>query len=579
MLIEKFETLFDTPETVEELRKLILDAAMRGKLVPQDPNDEPASVLLERIKEEKERLIKEKKIKKQKVLPQVGKEDISYNIPENWIWTRIGNIVYFERGITFPATAKMEHMRDGLIACARTTNVQDQFNWFDMIYVDKGYIKENQEKLVRPGDILMSSANSRELVGKVSYMDIVYGELTFGSFLLCIRTLKPCYSKFIYYLFLKMFVHGELQRLSSQTTNIANINSNKLSHLTIPLPPLNEQKRIVAKLDQLMTFCDRLKETIIQRQKEADRLNQSAFTYLQQSQSRKELETNLRFVLNNFNIFCTRKEDVKLLRQTILTLAVQGKLVPQDPNDEPASVLLEKIKKEKERWIKEKKIRKQRKLSPIKEDEVPYEVPVGWKWVKAGEIFTIVGGKRVPKGYSLLDNPTPYIYIRVSDMKNGTISRENIKYISQEVRDKIGRYIITSDDLYISIAGTIGSVGEVPSYFNNMNLTENAARVILHLTNKRFYRYVLQSNLVQNQFLESVKQMAQPKLALNKIEDTVLPLPPLNEQKRIAAKVDQLMSLCDQLEEQLERSNQAVDQLLQSVLKMAFSNQHETVPV
>jgi len=149
VLIEKFETLFDTPETVEELRKLILDAAMRGKLVPQDPNDEPASVLLERIKEEKERLIKEKKIKKQKVLPQVGKEDISYNIPENWIWTRIGNIVYFERGITFPATAKMEHMRDGLIACARTTNVQEQFNWSDMIYVDKGYIKGNQEKLVR----------------------------------------------------------------------------------------------------------------------------------------------------------------------------------------------------------------------------------------------------------------------------------------------------------------------------------------------------------------------------------------------------------------------------------------------
>lgn len=577
MLIEKFETLFDTPETVEELRKLILDAAMRGKLVPQDPNDESASVLLERIKEEKERLIKEKKIKKQKVLPQVGKEDISYNIPENWIWTRIGNIVYFERGITFPATAKMEHMRDGLIACARTTNVQDQFNWFDMIYVDKGYIKENQEKLVRPGDILMSSANSRELVGKVSYMDIVYGELTFGSFLLCIRTLKPCYSKFIYYLFLKMFVHGELQRLSSQTTNIANINSNKLSHLTIPLPPLNEQKRIVAKLDQLMGFCDRLKETINQRQKQADRLNKSAFTYLQQSQSKKELENNLKFALNNFNVLCTRKEDVQLLRQTILSLAVQGKLVPQDPNDEPASVLLEKIKEEKERLVKEGKIRKQKPLPPIKEEEIPYEVPEGWIITTLARVISKINyGYTASADHEIKD----VLFLRISDIQNGNVNWNTVPGCKISKRNFI-KYKLEEGDIVIARTG--GTVGKSFIIDRIVKPTVFASYLIRITPSKnispRFLKYFLDSPLYWRQLKGNLSGTGQPNVNAQKLKNLLLPLPPLNEQKRIVAKVDQLMSLCDQLEEQLEHSRQAVDQLLQSVLKMAFSNKNKTVTV
>jgi len=578
MLLEKFETLIDTPEAVEELRKLILDAAMRGKLVPQDPNDESASVLLERIKEEKERLIKEKKIKKQKVLPQVGKEDISYNIPENWIWTRIGNIVYFERGITFPATAKMEHMRDGLIACARTTNVQDQFNWFDMIYVDKGYIKENQEKLVRPGDILMSSANSRELVGKVSYMDIVYGELTFGSFLLCIRTLKPCYSKFIYYLFLKMFVHGELQRLSSQTTNIANINSNKLSHLTIPLPPLNEQKRIVAKLDQLMGFCDRLKETINQRQKQADRLNKSAFTYLQQSQSKKELENNLKFALNNFNVLCTRKEDVQLLRQTILSLAVQGKLVPQDPNDEPASVLLEKIKEEKERLVKEGKIRKQKPLPPIKEEEIPYEVPEGWEWVRLGEI-----GILNPRNNAEDNTEASFVPMRMIPTKLGSIHQFERRRWGEI---KSGYTHFAENDVVVAKITPCfenGKSAVMKNLINGIGAGTTELHVFRPLGSSVLSEYVLiffKSPHFINTCTEKMTGTAgQKRVPKEIVINFPFPLAPLNEQKRIVAKVNQVMSLCDQLEEQLERSNQASDQLLQSILKKAFSNQHETVPV
>ena len=575
MLLEKFETLIDTPEAVEELRKLILDAAMRGKLVPQDPNDEPASVLLEKIKEEKERLVKEKKIQKQKVLPPV---ESSYKIPENWIWTRIGNIVYFERGITFPATAKMEHMRDGLIACARTTNVQEQFNWSDMIYIDKGYIKGKQEKLVRTGDILMSSANSRELVGKVSYMDVVYGELTFGGFLLCIRTLKPCFSKFVYYLFRKMFICGEIQRLSSQTTNIANININKLSLLKVPLPPYQEQKRIVAKLDQLMTFCDHLKETIIQRQKQADRLNQSAFTYLQQSQSRKELENNLRFVLNNFNILCTRKEDVQLLRQTILSLAVQGKLVPQDPNDEPASVLLEKIKEEKERLVKEGKIRKQKPLPPIKEEEIPYEVPEGWEWVRLGSIcWQITDGTHTTPAYTESGIP----FLSVKDISKGRLDFSNTKFISKETHKAlIKRCNPQYGDILLTKVGTTG-IAKVVDTHKEFSIFVSLAllKVYKNEIDPYYLEMTINSPLVREQSKEGTAGVGNKNLVLKKIKNFIIPLPPLNEQKRIVAKVDQLMSLCNQLEELLERSNQAVNQLLQSLLKKAFSNQHETVPV
>ncbi|MGY5267534.1 restriction endonuclease subunit S [Paraclostridium bifermentans] len=257
-------------------------------------------------------------------------------------------------------------------------------------------------------------------------------------------------------------------------------------------------------------------------------------------------------LLEEFSTIFDRPEKVKKLREYILSLAVRGKLVEQDENDEPARCLLERIREEKDRLVKEKKIKKEKPLNEIREDEVPYEIPKGWEWSRIGNLITLKGGKRIPKGHEIKTEVTERIYIRVTDMKNGTIRDNDLRYIDNETFEKIKNYIITNEDLYITIAGTIAQVGIVPAKFNNMNLTENAARIIPYIVDKVWLKIFLESNIVQEFLLDKVNQMAQPKLALKRINDTLIPIPPLNEQKRIVEKVDYLMEFCDNLEAQLE---------------------------
>lgn len=287
--------------------------------------------------------------------------------------------------------------------------------------------------------------------------------------------------------------------------------------------------------------------------------------------------------MKKFNLFKEKQNSLKnlnvlneslilSLRSSILQQAVQGKLVKQNLKDEPASELLKKIKAEKEKLIKEGKIRKDKPLAPISEDEIPYELPKGWEWVRLGEVITLNGGKRVPNGYQLLTEPTNHVYIRVTDMKNGTIDDSNLRYISQEVFEGIKNYIIRKEDLYITIAGTIGQIGEVPEKFDNMNLTENAARISLYKIDRTFLRYCLSSNVIQEQFTDKTKQMAQPKLALERIKSTLFPLPPLAEQKRIVEKVDKLMTYCDELEKQVKENQENAEKLMSAVLKEGFEN-------
>jgi type I restriction enzyme S subunit len=262
---------------------------------------------------------------------------------------------------------------------------------------------------------------------------------------------------------------------------------------------------------------------------------------------------------------------VKQLRQAFLREAMQGKLVAQDPNDEPASELLRKIKAEKELLIKEKKIKKEKELSTIKSEELPFEIPANWVWCRLGEVCQIKGGKRVPNGYKLLRSESPHIYIRVSDMKNGSIDDSDLHYIDEGVFQKIKQYIITKDDLYMTIVGaTIGKCGLVPDKFHNMNLTENAARIIPHQIDKTFLWYCLDSPFCQNQFIDKTKQVGVQKMALNRLSTSLLPLPTHSEQLRIVAKLEQIMRYCDELEQSIKQSQTQNEQLLQQVLREAL---------
>ena len=284
----------------------------------------------------------------------------------------------------------------------------------------------------------------------------------------------------------------------------------------------------------------------------------------------------------------------KQLKNSILQWAIQGKLVPQDPNDEPASVLLERIREEKARLIKEKKIKKDKNESIIYrgddnshyekilatgevkciDDEIPFEIPDSWMWCRLGQILTVKGGKRIPVGCSFAPSATSHIYIRVTEMKNNTLIDKDLKYINEDVFEKIKNYTIGKDDLYLTIAGTIGSVGVVPEKFDGMNLTENAVKLTNLMTNKMFLLYVISSTLVQSQFIDKTKQVAQPKLAIERIQTTLIPFPPLDEQEKIVTKIEELLRIIEHYNlalTQLDTLNGEINNLLKkSILQEAI---------
>ena len=245
------------------------------------------------------------------------------------------------------------------------------------------------------------------------------------------------------------------------------------------------------------------------------------------------------------------------LENSILQMAVQGKLVPQDPNDEPASVLLERIRKEKEKLIKEGKIKKEKNPSYIFRgednlpyekigknepvcisDEVPFEIPESWEWVRLKELVSVLGGKRIPAGRKLTTDNTGHIYIRVSDMKNGSVLTNNLLYVPEDIYPSISRYIIKKEDLYITVAGTIGAIGKIPPELDGANLTENADRLVFTIIDQDWLKMCLSSDLVQNQIADATTKVGQPKLAIKRIEELLISLPPLEEQKRIVARVN-----------------------------------------
>ncbi len=245
------------------------------------------------------------------------------------------------------------------------------------------------------------------------------------------------------------------------------------------------------------------------------------------------------------------------LKKSILQLAVQGKLVPQDPNDEPASVLLERIRAEKEQLIKAGKIKRDKHKSVIYrrdnshyemvdgverciDDEIPFEIPESWEWVRLSSIASVFGGKRIPAGRRLSQNKTEHIYIRVSDMKDHSIKMDSLMYVPDDIYPLISRYIIQKEDIYITVAGTIGSVGIIPPELDGANLTENADRLVFSITNQRWLVYYLCSPFVQNQIAEATTKVGQPKLAIKRIENFLIALPPLVEQQRIVEKINRL---------------------------------------
>ena len=299
---------------------------------------------------------------------------------------------------------------------------------------------------------------------------------------------------------------------------IPHLNKNLFKSLLIGIPPLAEQARIVAEIEKF--------EPLIA---EYDKLEQQA--------------TKL------------DEEIYDKLKKSILQYAIQGKLVPQDPNDEPASELLERIRAEKRAKLGKKYVDSYiykgddncyyEHIAGRAQDElveVPFDIPYGWSWCRLAIFAQVLGGKRIPAGRQLTNENTGHYYIKVSDMKENTVCLDKLQFVPTDIYPTISRYIINKEDVYITVAGTIGRVGTIPNELDGANLTENADRIVVDEIDQHWLVKCLLSDVIQEQIKEATTKVGQPKLAIARIEKFLIPLPPLAEQKRIVAKINEIFA-------------------------------------
>jgi type I restriction enzyme, S subunit len=536
---------------IARLRELILELAIRGKLVSQNSNEEPAINLIDHLSR--------KEAKKKNVLAPIDEGDKFIDLPLGWEWVKLGNVGSTNIGLTYSPA----NISDSGTPVLRSSNIQNGKICYDDLVRVRGDIAE--KNLVQKGDLLICARNgSKSLVGKCAIIPELNEQTSFGAFMAIFRSEINEYVK----LFLESpHYRNRLEGVS--TTTINQITQDNLKNTVIPLPPRAEQYRIVAKVDELMALCDELEKQEIHHLKSHQLVVETLLGTLTQASDAAQFQTAWSRLAQHFDDIFTTEDSIDQLKQTILQLAVMGKLVPQDPNDEPASELLKRIEQEKERLVKEGKIKKEKPLREVPNDDAQIELPNGWTWCRLGSFTTIKGGKRLPNGEVLTKQPTDHIYIRVTDMKNNTIDDTDLHYITETAYEKIKQYIIEKDDIYLTIVGaTIGKLGLVPDKFHRMNLTENAARIIIYEVDKLFLSMFMNSDFIQSQFFDKTNQVGVPKLALHRVSNSIVPLPPLQEQLRIRDKIEELYAMCDRLEERIGESQKITNDLASSVLNL-----------
>lgn len=547
MLLEQFKTVFDRPEKVKQLRELILQLAVQGKLVTQDPSDEPASDLLQKIQAEKEQLIAEKKIKKEKSLPPITEEEVPFELPKGWEWVRMRfcaeNIHY---GYTASATRNETGTR-----FVRITDIQNnQVQWGNVPFCEIEDNKLDTYKL-RNNDILI--ARTGGTIGKSFLVSNIEHQAVFASYLIRVIPLNSTYAKYM-----KLFLDTPLywtQLISkAQGTGQPNVNAVSLSELVMPLPPIQEQHRIVERVDQLMTLCDQLESYLEQKLKYRELSSKSVFSSISNCSTSEEVEVQLQFILSNFKDLTLSDNGVKELRNSILQLAVQGKLVPQDTTDEPASVLLEHIQKEKEQLIADKKIKREKELPPISEEEIPFELPNGWEWVRLGEVINLTSGRDVsPQLCNDKGIGAPYI-LGASNIQCGRFIVE--RWIENPV------VLCNKGDLLLSCKGTVGKtliINEPINLSRQIMSLRDIKDLDIHYLKLFIDQYVTHLNEISKGLI--------PGISREDVLYAYFPIPPINEQHRIVQKVDTLMALCDQLQEQINKSKVKNELLLKSILQ------------
>ncbi|HDY7774900.1 TPA: restriction endonuclease subunit S [Vibrio vulnificus] len=547
---------------VKKLRELILELAVRGKLVPQDPNDEPASVLLERIAAEKAKLVKAKKIKKQKSLGQVSKDEELFDTPTGWAWTRISEIAEISpRNSTTDDDAEVSFVPMPLI----TTNYDGSHGSEKRIWkeIKKGYTH------FQDGDIALAKITPCFENSKAAVFSGLEGGVGAGTTELHVaRPLSDCINPLFVLLYLKAPIFlkvGETKMTGSAGQK--RVPKDFFSENPLPFPPSNEQHRIVAKVDELMTLCDQLEQQTEDSIEAHQVLVTTLLDTLTYSADADELMQNWARISEHFDTLFTTEESIDQLKQTTLQLAVMGKLVPQDPSDEPAAELLKRIAEKKAQLVKEKKIKKQKELPPISEDEKPFELPNGWEWCRLPDLGELARGKskhRPRNDPKLYENGNiPLVQTGDVARANGTILTYTAKYnefgLAQSQLWPKGTLCITIA-ANIADTATLGFDACFPDSVVGYTPYDKEIPTV-------YFDYFIKT--AKENLERFAPSTAQKNINLEILSNVLVPCPPMQQFPRIVEKVNLLLGICDELKERLKESQMSQLQLTDAIVEQA----------
>ncbi|MFM9872362.1 MAG: restriction endonuclease subunit S [Fimbriimonadaceae bacterium] len=540
---------------IKKLRELILELAVRGLLVPQDPNDEPASEDLKRIAAEKARIHKEAGRKIARTTHSLLGSDIVFGCPQTWKWIRLQDVSeYIQRG-KGPKYTDVGSVRVISQKCV-------QWSGFDLsparFIADESLDKYGPERFLKTNDLLWNSTGTGTAgrINRIEGIDnhrlvadshvTVVRLLGFDSKFLCVYISSPCVQSRI--------SPTHEQSLVSGTTNQVELNARIVTTLPIPFPPLAEQQRIVAKVDELMSLCDQLEQQQEDSARAHNLLVETLLGALTSASERGQFEQIWQQIEANFDTLFTTESSIDHLKQTILQLAIMGKLVPQDPEDEPVTELLERIRMEKEQQIINAEMKRHKPLPEISESELPFEIPEGWAFVRLNDLCGWITSGSTPPGSDFSESPG-IPFLKVYNIRNQKI---DFYYRPQFINanchaSKLKRSCLLPGDVVMNIVGPpLGKVAIVPRDYPEWNCNQAIVffRPIEGRLSPYIYTFLRAGHFLQ--YIELIGTAGQDNISVTKSRSIVLPLPPLAEQQRIVAKVDELVNLCDRLKDRLK---------------------------
>jgi type I restriction enzyme, S subunit len=556
-LLEKhFDIAFDAPDGVQKLRGLILTLAMQGKLVSQDSGDQPAHELIEGIKAKEAKLLKQKAIKKPKPVAGISKEEAPYKIPTSWLWVRLGAI-----GEINPRNSLDDEKEAGFVPMPLIFSKYGKPHGFEKRQwseIKKGFTH------FANGDIGLAKItpcfeNAKSCVFHNLPNGIGAGTTELHIFRDVFGTVFPQY--LLAYLKNPRYIASNRLKMTGSAGQ-KRVPTDLFSNSVFPLPPLAEQRRIVAKIDQLMARCDELEKFRVERDRKQITVHTAALNRLLTAPDSDTFTKSWQFITQHFSELYTVKENVTELRKAILHLAVMGKLVPQNANDVPAKELLKELETERNKLVKEAKI-KQTKLVLAEEDN-PYELPKSWEWANLENLLAIVtdGDHQAPPRAEM---GIPFLVI--GNLNKGEITMNGCRFVPHTYYESLAWAKKPSkNDILYTVTGSYG----IPIFVNSNNefCVQRHVAILKSVKSSpiKYLTYFLRSEYAFRYATSIATGIAQKTVPLTGLRKMRVPVPPVNEQIRIVAKIDKLMALCDNLEQQIDTASHKQTALLNAVL-------------